>query len=78
MTGQQPDPRQPGMICYSGYWGKSYRVIKVLPANKPGDVTWFIEQDLAEGSPIRHHCTPWEWGRDRVITLPDGNQPSST
>lgn len=69
------DPRQPGMVCYSGYWHKEFRVIKVRPPTGLGEGYWFVEQDLVPPdrlteARVRHHCTPWDWSRDRIISRP--------
>ena len=65
---RQIGPQQVGGRYYSGYWGLEYEVLAI--DDKPDSWgAWEMDVRWDDGREISH-CTPWEEGRDRVISQP--------
>lgn len=56
-----PEPRKVGGTYWCGYWNKIYTVTHLQGM--------WITGRWEDGSPM-HHCTAWDWRRDRIISEP--------
>jgi len=59
--GGLPSPLKVGGTYWCGYWNKVYTVTNIQGM--------WITGKWEDGSPM-HHCTAWDWAKDRIISEP--------
>lgn len=63
-------PRRPGTLYYGSYWHNMNQVLEVsvrVDIERRTTAGWEISEYSIGEQRIRHHCTPWEYGRGNRI-----------